>query len=39
MFLSMSDTPKSNDLSSICYAILEELSKDFEILKKQAKKN
>lgn len=27
MFLSMSDTHKSNDLSSICYAILEELSK------------
>lgn len=25
--LSMSDTHKSNDLSSICYAILEELSK------------
>ena len=27
MLLSMSDTHKSNDLSSICYAILEELSK------------
>lgn len=27
MFLSMSDTHKSNDLSSICYAILDELSK------------
>ena len=27
MFLSMSDTHMSNDLSSICYAILEELSK------------
>ena len=27
MFLSMSDTHKSNDLSSICYAILEVLSK------------
>ena len=27
MFLSMSDTHKSNDLSSICYAILEKLSK------------
>ena len=25
--LSMSDTHKSNDLASICYAILEELSK------------
>ena len=25
--LSISDTHKSNDLSSICYAILEELSK------------
>ena len=27
VLLSMSDTHKSNDLSSICYAILEELSK------------
>ena len=27
MLLSMSDTHKSNNLSSICYAILEELSK------------
>lgn len=27
MLLSMSDTHKSNDLSSICYAILDELSK------------
>ncbi len=27
MFLSMSDTHKSNDLSSVCYAILDELSK------------
>ena len=27
MVLSISDTNKSNDLSSICYAILEELSK------------
>ena len=27
MFLSMSDTHKSNDLSSICYARLDELSK------------
>ena len=27
MVLSMSDTHKSTDLSSICYAILEELSK------------
>ncbi len=27
MFLSMSDTHKSNDLSSICYAIFDELSK------------
>lgn len=27
MFLSMSDTHKSNDLSSICYSILDELSK------------
>ena len=27
MLLSMGDTHKSNDLSSICYAILEELSK------------
>ena len=27
MLISMSDTHKSNDLSSICYAILEELSK------------
>ena len=27
MLLSMNDTHKSNDLSSICYAILEELSK------------
>lgn len=23
IFLSMSDTPKSNDLSSICYAVLD----------------
>ena len=27
MFLSMSDTHKSNDISAICYAILDELSK------------
>ena len=27
MLISMSDTHKNNDLSSICYAILEELSK------------
>lgn len=27
MFISMQDTHKSNDLSAICYAILEELSK------------
>ena len=37
MLLSMSDTHKSNNLSSICYAILEELSKNFETWKKQAK--
>lgn len=29
MLISMSDTHKSNDLSSICYAILEELSKTY----------
>ena len=30
MFISMIDTHKSNDLSSICYAVLEELVKTTE---------
>ena len=37
MFLSMRDTHKSNDLSSICYAILDELSKHLTIQLKNVK--
>ncbi len=37
MLISMVNTHKSNDISSICYAILEELSKQITILLRNVK--